>query len=324
MRAVICQEPGRFELIGRALPEPRDGEVRVRIQRVGICGTDIHAFKGEQPYFDFPRVLGHELSGIREDTGEAVSIIPYLHCGKCAPCRAGRTNCCATLSVIGVHEDGGMCDAVCLPEGHLISAPDISLDALAVVECLAIGAHAVRRSGVGPGDTALVVGTGPIGVGALQFAKVAGARTIALDLDLARLAFCKEVLGVDEIMHPENAHSVITSGGVSHVFESTGSLPAMHAAFDYPGSGGTLVFLSIVRGSVSFDDPAFHRRELSVLSSRNATRVDFDHVIKSIREGKIEIEKFITHRCQLEELPGVFNEWIAPGSGVLKAMVDVN
>jgi 2-desacetyl-2-hydroxyethyl bacteriochlorophyllide A dehydrogenase len=314
MRTVICQEPGKLELIDRETPEPKAGEVRVSIRRIGICGTDIHAYRGNQPFFEFPRVLGHELSGIREDTGEAVAVIPYLHCGECVPCRAGRTNCCATLSVIGVHEDGGMCESICVPESHVISVADVSLDGLAIVECMAIGAHAVRRSGIGPGDTALVVGTGPIGVGTAQFARIAGAEVKVLDLDEGRLAFCRDVLGIEASAGAE---------GEAFVFESTGSLAAMKASFAYPGSGGTLVFLSIVRGELSFDDPEFHRREMSILSSRNATRADFEHVVEHIRNGNVEVDRFITHRCELDELPGKFDEWIAPGSGVMKGMVQV-
>ncbi len=328
MKCVICPQPGSFALTECREPQPAEGETVVNIRRIGVCGTDMHAYRGNQPFFEYPRVLGHELSGFREDTGEPVAIIPYRHCGECVPCRAGRTNCCQRLSVLGVHEDGGMCERVAVPESRLLTAPDLGLDALATVECLAIGAHAVRRADIsGELPWGLVIGAGPIGVGVLQCARIAGARVIAMDVAPGRLAFCRDVLAVDAVVdareNPLEQICELTGGAMpSYVFEATGNLSSMHAAFDYPGHGGTLVFVSIVKGRVAFDDPEFHARELSVLSSRNATRADFEHVIASIRAGKIEVDRFITHRAPIDAVPETFDSWLEPGTGVMKAMIE--
>ncbi|MCL6600717.1 MAG: alcohol dehydrogenase catalytic domain-containing protein, partial [Alicyclobacillus macrosporangiidus] len=194
MRQVVCERPNLFRPL--EVPEPRavPGYTLIRIRRIGICGTDIHAFHGRQPYFSYPRVLGHELAGTIAEIGEAealatglrpgdaVSVIPYLHCGECAACRSGRTNCCTRLEVLGVHTDGGMVEVLAVPVTHVFPAVGLTLDQAAVLEPLAIGAHAVRRSGIGPGQTALVVGAGPIGLGVMAFAKRRGARVIAMDI----------------------------------------------------------------------------------------------------------------------------------------------
>jgi threonine dehydrogenase-like Zn-dependent dehydrogenase len=328
MKCIVCPAPGSFAMTERPDPEPAEGEILVMIRRIGVCGTDMHAYRGNQPFFEYPRVLGHELSGFREDTGDPVAIIPYRHCGWCVPCRAGRTNCCQRLSVLGVHEDGGMCERVAVPASLTITAPDLGLDALATVECLAIGAHGVRRAAIsGEAPWALVIGAGPIGVGAIQFARIAGARVIAMDVAPGRLAFCRDVLNVTAVVdareNPLEQIRALTGGEMpSYVFEATGNLASMQTAFDYPGHGGTLVFLSIVKGSVSFDDPRFHSRELSVLSSRNATRADFEHVITCIQAGQIEIDRFITHRAALDTVPDRFDSWLRPESGVMKAMIE--
>ncbi len=328
MKCVVCEEPGTFALYDREAPAPKTGEVIVNIGRVGICGTDFHAYRGQQPFFEYPRILGHELAGTREDTGEAVTVVPYLHCGQCRPCRTGRTNCCSSLNVIGVHSDGGMCEQIRVPEENVIAAPDLGLDALATVECLSIGAHGVRRSNLSEGEIALVVGAGPIGVGAINFAKIAGAKVIAMDLAPHRLEYCRNVLGLKHVIDasddPKSQLEAITGGDFpDKVFEATGNPNSMESVFDLLGHGSTLVYLSIVKGRISFDDPGFHARELSVLSSRNATREDFEHVIESLRAGKIDVEAFVTHRADLADLPEWFDRWLDPAAGVMKAMASL-
>ncbi len=134
MRAILCREPGQLEIVERPTPLPGEGEALVRIRRIGVCGTDMHIYQGNQPYFVYPRVMGHELSGeiveapkgSKLRAGDEVYIVPYLHCGHCVACRVGRTNCCTSLKVLGVHVDGGMCEYMALPEiravqgrGHL-------------------------------------------------------------------------------------------------------------------------------------------------------------------------------------------------------------
>src|SRR5271166_3475669 len=205
LRALLCVKPGELAVVERSRPTPGPGEVLVRIRRAGVCGTDLHIFEGSHPFLEYPRVIGHELSGEVEETGtgssiaagQKVFVIPYLSCGRCVACRRGKTNCCQRIAVLGVHIDGGMADYVCVPEGNVEAADGVTLDQAAMVEFLAIGAHAVRRANIQAGDRVLVVGAGPIGVGCMIFAMLRGGAATALDMRQDRLDFCRRVLFVD-------------------------------------------------------------------------------------------------------------------------------
>ena len=159
------------------------------MRRAGVCGTDLHIYDGSQPYFEYPRVIGHELAGEIDEVGpssvlrpgQRVAIIPYLSCGTCVACRRGKTNCCQRLGVLGVHLDGGMADYVCVPEANVIAADAVTLDQAATAEFLAIGAHAAARGAPARGSRALVVGAGPIGIACMIFAGLRGASVTALD-----------------------------------------------------------------------------------------------------------------------------------------------
>ena len=336
MKTIICEKPSQFNLTETPEPQPKQGEALVRIRNIGICGTDLHAYRGRQPFFEYPRILGHELSGevlhpgnnpeLRP--GDPVVVNPYLPCGQCIACRRERTNCCETLQVLGVHCDGGMRERIAVPAANLLPAHGLGLDQMATVECLTIGAHAVRRAGLQAGDWTAVVGTGPIGIGVIQFAQAAGARVIAVDINEDRLRYCREVLGVEASANA-NADPVrqlqdLTGGDKpTTVFEVTGNKTSMEAAFDYCAHGGQLVLVGLVKDNLSFDDPHFHKHELTLKSSRNGTETDLRHVIDSIRLGKIDTANFITHRCGFHEMIDQFDSWLLPETGVIKAMVEM-
>ena len=192
MRTVILDQPGSFRLAETPEPaRPGPGEALIEVKRVGVCGTDLHAFAGRQPFFTYPRILGHELGAVVVETGpdvaspragDRVAVEPYLACGHCIACRAGRYNCCATLRVLGVHVDGGMRERLVVPARLLHRSDRLSLEQLALVETLGIGAHAVERSALQPSEWAVVVGVGPIGIGVLQMTLARQARVIAVDL----------------------------------------------------------------------------------------------------------------------------------------------
>nr|WP_067294347.1 zinc-binding alcohol dehydrogenase family protein [Marinobacterium profundum] len=336
MKAVVCLEPGLMEARTVEKPVPGKGEVLIRVKRVGVCGTDIHAFSGSQPYFQYPRVLGHELAGVIEAVGEDADfplgveayVIPYLECGNCVACRQGKTNCCTRMQVMGVHLDGGMCEYLVVPADHVIKAPGLELDQLALVECLAIGAHAVRRADVQPGSTVLVVGAGPIGMGIMQFAKARGARVLVIDTNAERLGFCKDSLGVDAVIEAGDGARAqlesLTDGDYPHtVFDATGNPKAMMAGFDWIAHGGSYVLVSVVKADITFSDPEFHKRELSLLGSRNATREDFERVVSCLLDGSVQASAMITHRGHLSQLAELFPLWVQPSSGVIKAVVEV-
>ena len=336
MRALLCVKPGELAVIERSRPAPGPGEVLVRIRRAGVCGTDLHIFEGSHPFLEYPRVIGHELSGEVEETGpgcttavgQKVFVIPYLSCGECVACRRGKTNCCQRIAVLGVHIDGGMADYVSVPEGNVAAADGVTLDQAAMVEFLAIGAHAVRRANPQEGDRVLVVGAGPIGAGCMIFAHLHGGSVTALDMRQDRLDFCRKELGVDHTVAAGAdtlaALSKLTGGDLFDiVIDATGKAGSMAAGFDYVAHGGTYVLVSVVRDTIAFSDPNFHAREISLLGSRNATRADFVEVFQAMRDGLVPTAALATHRATLEQSATLFPEWIKPETGVIKALIEI-
>lgn len=338
MRTIVCEEPNRLVMTETERPVLREGEALVKIKRIGICGTDLHAYKGNQPYFTYPRILGHELSGEIVDIqdnetdltcGDLVTVMPYRYCGTCVACRQGKTNCCTSLNVLGVHEDGGMREYMAVPTNLLLKADGLTPEQAAIVECLCIGAHAVRRASIVPGEFVLVIGAGPIGLGVMKFAKLAGAKVIALDINEDRLDYCKQWVPADYVVNAKNDPAAkikeITQGdNPTVVLDATGNVASMEQAAQYVAHTGRLIYVGLVKSRISFDDPDFHKRELSILSSRNATREDFEYVMLSIRSGRIDTDSFITHRVDLDHMISTYETWLKPESGVIKAMVQLD
>lgn len=339
MQTLVLAEPGRFTLTDTPAPSaPGPGEALVRVARVGICGTDIHAFHGRQPFFSYPRILGHELAvevlalgpgsearGLQ--VGDLCAVEPYLHCGECSACRRGKTNCCANLRVLGVHSDGGMREQIVVPADKLHRANGLPVDHLALVEMLVIGAHAARRAAPEPGERALVVGAGPIGLSTAQFACLSGAQVSVLEINPQRRAFCAAHLpGVQVIDPGEDAVAAVRAahGGElpTLVFDATGNAHAMQAAFGYVENGGKLVLVGLVQGDLSFNDPEFHRREMTLMSSRNGTSADFAQVIAALQRNAIDLAPWITHRATPQTFVTDFPRWLEPGQGVVKAMLE--
>ena len=338
MKTALLEKPGTFTLTDRAKPAlTRSDEALVRVRRIGVCGTDLHAFKGDQPFFSYPRVLGHELgveivelsqASPSLSIGDFCSVEPYYNCASCSACKSGKTNCCERLKVIGVHEDGGMCEWLTVPMSKLHSSHTLPLEHLALVEMLTIGAHAVWRAGITPRHKVLVIGAGPIGLSAVQFARLAGADPVVFEMDPRRREFCKDFLGIQRVIDPsENPTEKLLDqygGGLPDiVLDATGNPNSMQAAFNYAGSGGTLILIGLFIGDLSFYDPEFHRKELTLMSSRNATPADFDYVIRMLEEGRINLNPWITHRTTLDSIVDTFPTFLDKNNGVVKAMIDV-
>ena len=336
MRALLCPRPRELSLVERPAPVAKPGRPLVSVKRAGVCGTDLHIFEGSQPYFEYPRVIGHELAGeisaiegpSRFRVGQPVAVIPYVACGQCVACRRGKPNCCQRLNVIGVHSDGGFADWLTVPEDNLVDAEGVSLDAAAMVEFLAIGAHAVRRAAVEPGQKILVVGAGPIGLATAIFARACGGEVTMLDTRADRLAFARQAISVDQAIEAgERAREqcgALTGGDFFDcVFDCTGSPKAMNAGFSLVAHGGSYVLVSIVLGDITFADPEFHKRETTLLGSRNATRADFDTVFAAIRAGAIPIAALATHRATLDQAAAAFPRWLDPASRVVKALIEI-
>lgn len=336
MRVVVLQEPGRL-CMGEAPepgpPGPHDALVRVRA--VGICGTDIHAYRGHQPFFSYPRILGHELGVEVAEVGAEVTQVrpgdrcavePYLYCGACVTCAAGKTNCCPSLRVLGVHLDGGLQEYLIVPASNLHRSSALEFEQLALAETLGIGAHAVDRGAVRPGDTALILGAGPIGLAVATFADLAGARVIVADIAPARLRFASAVAPRCEALPAGEdlaARLADCTGGAmaSVVFDATGDAASMASALRFVAPGGRLVFVSLVQAEIALPDPEFHRREAALYATRNSTRSDFERILPLMESGFIDTKPWISHRASLDAFPAMLDQWLAPGSGLLKGVV---
>jgi 2-desacetyl-2-hydroxyethyl bacteriochlorophyllide A dehydrogenase len=338
MKAIQLEKPEHFIQIDLPEPErPGPGEALVRVQRIGICGTDISGYLGKMPFFSYPRIPGHELGVEVLEVGEGVahvrsgdrcSVEPYINCQNCFSCQKGRSNCCENLQVLGVHTDGGMRPRFVLPARKLHPSRDLSLDQLALVETLAIGCHAVNRGNPQPGETVLVIGAGPIGLSTLEFVKLSGARSIVLDLNEKRLEFCKSKMGADEIVtangsEGERLHELTGGNLPAVVIDATGSNKSMGNALQFVGFTGRLVFVGITSAEISFGHPLMHRRELTLLASRNALPPDFTRIIQLIEAGKIDTRPWITHRTGFDELISCFPSYTKPETGVIKALVEL-
>jgi 2-desacetyl-2-hydroxyethyl bacteriochlorophyllide A dehydrogenase len=311
----------------------------VRVHRIGVCGTDLHPFNGRQPFFSYPRILGHELSievvAVGSSTknvkpGDRCSVEPYLNCGYCLACRRRKPNCCVNLQVLGVHIDGGMRELFLVPSRKLHPSASLTLDQLALIETLGIGCHAVERASIAARESALVIGAGPIGLAVVQFAIEAGAEVIVLDINSNRLEFCRRQLGAPHLINathedPLEALKRITAGDLPiTVSDATGDPKSMMGAFAYPTHGGHLVFVGLFPGDITFNDPNFHRRELTVSASRNARPENFTRIIDLVERGRIDTAPWITHRARFEQVIEKFPYWTKPETGVIKALIEVD
>jgi len=322
MKQMVLEQPGKFTPSEAAPPTMAANEALVRVRRVGVCGTDFHAFHGRQPFFTYPRILGHELAvevveapsnDRRISPGDFCAVEPYLNCGGCRPCRAGRYNCCESVRVLGVHTDGGMREFIAVPLDHLHKSDRLSFDQLVLVEPMSIAAHAVKRSGLTASEAVLVIGAGPIGFAVTQVALATGARPRVIEIAPARRDRIAR-LGVEVLPEPDEQLADV-------VFDATGNLNAMANTFSRVAFGGRVVWVGLAQGSVSVDDPLFHRRETTLLASRNSAG-QFPNVIRMIEEGRIDTSPWITRRLELEGVPALFDDptWHHEG---LKTMVEV-
>ncbi|TWU04491.1 zinc-binding alcohol dehydrogenase family protein [Stieleria varia] len=318
---------------------PGSGQVLVKTHRMGVCGTDISCYLGKFPFFDFPRIPGHELGvevlavgdGVTSvAVGDRCSVEPYMNCGHCYPCRRGATNCCQNLKVIGVMMDGGLCESFLIRADKLHRSEKLNFDQLALVETLAIGCHANDRGNPRPGDHALIIGAGPIGLATLEFAKLTGAVLSVMDMNPDRLRFVTDNYGVKNTVLFSGDGSEIermqkcTGGDMYQVIiDATGNKHSMSGALRYLAPTGTLVYVGITTEELSFTHPTMHKPEASILASRNALPPDFTRIIQLIEQGTINTDPWITHRTGFDSVVNDFESFTKPETGVIKAIIDV-
>ena len=333
MKSFVLERPRALAVAEMVVPTPEAGQARVQVIACGVCGTDLHAYQGKQPFFSYPRRLGHELcvkvvaapteSGLKPGTLCAVE--PYFFCGTCPACRSGKTNCCQNLKVMGVHVDGGHAEELSIPWKHLHPGQGLSADQLAMVEPLAIGAHAIERARPGKGEPLAIFGLGPIGLAVACFAKAAGANVALVDLDENRLRFAAETM---QLGTPLKGGEGLEMRLREHfgqlpscIIDATGSPHSMNRSFLHAEHGGRVVFVGLFIGDLQFDDPNFHRRELTLLASRAALSHTFTDVIAAIRSGSVNPRPMITHRLAFADLEQEFPK-LYQQTGLVKAVID--
>ncbi|AWV98382.1 zinc-binding alcohol dehydrogenase family protein [Arcticibacterium luteifluviistationis] len=340
MRAIILKEPGQFSFIEQEEVKAEKNKAIVKIKRIGICGTDYHAFKGDQPFFTYPRVLGHELGGevvsisegdIKHDLkiGDKVAVEPYLNCGKCQACESGHLNCCENIQVIGVHSDGGMAEYISIPLNKIHKSDTLSFDQLALVETLGIGLHAVNRAKLNQGEKVLIIGAGPIGLGVAQFSKLKGAQVCMADISGSRLAFIEKMglsdssIQVSGSLDDADLRAALGGDLPSVVIDATGNKNSMLNTFNIVAHGGRVVFVGLFQGDVTFFDPNFHKRELTLMSSRNCLPDDFREIISLIEKEVIDTNPWLSHRTSFEDMPNKFETFLEPSQEVIKAIIEL-
>ncbi len=331
MNTATLTQPGRFDWADSALPDsPGAGEVLARVLTVGICGTDLHAFEGTQPFFSYPRVLGHELavevlalgdgiSGLKP--GDRCAVNPYMTCGECAACLRGRTNCCAKMRVIGVHADGGMRDRILLPARQLYVCERLKPVQIPLVETLGVGIHAVGRSGAVAGDRAIVAGAGPIGLSVVEFLRFAGVSDIGIIEKMPeRLDFAARHYGLKRNFPSHEEARQETPSML--VFDCTGDRGSMESSIQLVEQGGKLIFVGLINDHVSLFDPDLHRREATILASRNSTPAEHHTVLEAMESGRIDVGAWPTDFVKPGEMAARFPAWLHRQAGVVKAVID--
>ena len=341
MRAILFEEPRNIHHVDIAEPgAPGPGQCLVRTHNMGVCGSDYGAYLGHMPFFQYPRIPGHELGVEVVEVGDGVanvkpgdrcSVEPYMNCGTCYACRKGNSNCCESLNVIGVMVDGGLCERFLIRADKLHPATTLSFEQLALVETLGIGCHATERGAPQQGDHVMIIGAGPIGLSTLEFTRLTGASVTMMDMVESRLEFCQSTYGVEHTVHFTGDGSEVErimeiTGGDKYacVTDATGNKDSMGNALNYVAHTGTLVYVGLTPEAVSFPHPSLHKPELTIKGSRNALPGDFRRIIGLIEDGTVDTNTWVTHRTSFDDVIGDFEMYTKPESGVIKAVIQVS
>lgn len=318
MKAIYLGRPGAVSVKEVPKPEPRSGEVLVRMKSMAICGSDVAAYRGVNQLVSYPRIIGHELAGVVESLaaagetdlaeGQRVVLEPYISCGKCYPCSIGRRNSCIDLKVLGVQTDGGMSEFFAFPKQLVHPIPDnFSPEQAACVEPLTIALHSVHRGGVKAGEHVVIFGAGPIGNLISQVAKAYGAHAIVADILPERLELAADLgaaytinAGETDVVERVRA---ITGGRLAEcVFEATGALTIIRQTIDVAANAGRVVLTGHPKSDVEMPTGLFIKKELDVRGSRTSTG-EFPEAIELIASGKVDVESIVSASVDFSELP---------------------
>lgn len=334
MKALVMKGPGDAQIINVPEPVPASGDALLRVRMVGMCGSDLNTYRGNNPMVSYPRVLGHEVAAIIEDPGASglprgthVTFSPYTSCGLCASCRQGRTNACANNQTMGVQRDGAMTELVTVAHDRLYQA-NLGIRELCLVEPLTVGAHAVARGRVGPDDVVAVFGCGGVGLGAIAASAFRGATVIAIDMDERKLEIARKA-GATHLLHSssDRLHDRLmewTNGhGPGVVIEAIGLPNTFQAAVEEVAYAGRVVYIGYTKEPVSYETKLFVQKELDVLGSRNALPQDFREVIQLLEAGRFPVENAISIVAPLEDAPDLLKRWSETPSAFTKIMLEI-
>jgi L-gulonate 5-dehydrogenase len=331
MKAILFDEPHVTRLADVPEPKPGPGQALVRTRLTGICGSDMHAYLGSQPFFQYPEIPGHEAVGdvVAADAtsglqaGQRVVLDPTINCGHCRPCRLGRYNCCANIKVIGVHAPGTMAELFVAPAERLHPVPDTVEDELAVLtEPLSIALHAVDRAQLSQGDQVAIIGCGAIGLSLLIMARAKRARCLVFDLEASRLAMAQQ-LGAEIAVNAGETDTVQaalewTDGeGVAVAFEAVGSPSTIRSAADMVASAGRVVIVGLCQKDVSLPGPMFVRKELEVIGSRLHQNT-VQQVIAMLAAGEIDPQPMLNDVRPLDDYASALDDLQHRGSDFIK------
>ncbi len=336
MKALICEKPFELNYVEVDKPTVKPTEVLIKVSAVGICGTDIHAYTGHQPFFEYPRILGHELCGTVHEigsevakslnVGDKVALVPYVACFQCSSCLSGKTNCCENISVIGVHQDGGFREYLTVPQSNVLKVDGVDDVTAALIEPFAISAHAVRRADIAPNETVLIVGAGPIGLGAAAIAAADGANVVVADTQEERRAHVREHLNLP-VLNPlcDNFYEELKQffGGdlAQTVIDATGNPTAMNSAVNHIRHGGKIVFVGLFKGKLEINDPDFHKKETTLMGSRNATMEDFCKVQRLMEDGTLKAGMMLTTTYDFDTVGNDYEQSVVKNQALLKGVI---
>ncbi|MBN2858956.1 MAG: zinc-binding alcohol dehydrogenase family protein [Sphaerochaetaceae bacterium] len=318
-------------------PVPSGGEVLVHIKRVGFCGSDLNTYRGRNPLVRFPLIPGHEIAGVIEETGsdvpdsftvgDKVSVLPYTTCGVCASCLSGRVNACKNNQTLGVQRDGAMAEYITVPFEKLITGVnELSFEAIALVEPLAVGFHAARRIYPAQGDHILVFGCGLVGLGAITNLAILGARVIAVDIDDEKLRTARDC-GAQYTINSVTGDlagevAVITGGhGPTGVIEAIGLPQTYTAAVDLVSYAGRVVYVGYASQAVEFVTKQFVLKEIEIRGSRNALKEDFSDVLAAMKQDRVPVETLVSKVVPLEEASSALHSWSEDPKAITKILV---
>ncbi len=336
MKAVQIVNPHEMRVVDIDKPVLGVGEVMVKIEYVGFCGSDLNTFLGRNPMVNLPIIPGHEVGAVIEKIGEGVpegftkgmnvTLNPYTNCGKCASCRNGRVNACEHNETLGVQRNGVMCEYAVLPWQKIIPAEGISSRTCALIEPMSVGFHAVSRAQVTDNEFVMVVGCGMVGLGAVIRACKRGASVIAVDIDDEKLALAKRIGAAYTVNSmTENVHEriqSITGGfGVDVVIEAVGSPATYVMAIEEVSFTGRVTYIGYSKTEVSFQTKLFVQKELDIRGSRNALPSDFRAVINYLKAGNCPVDELISNETGPDGAFDAMKEWASNPSKVFRILV---